>query len=477
MLVNFDTTPGAIPTFSLADLYACAEAGKDDYFQRYFANKIILLGTILDLEDRKLTSMRLAKEPEGHNVPKRCVIPYDKDKWASTGVRDDIPGVYFHAQAINNLINGNALHEFSKPGYAAWSLPLVLLIAWLSLSISALRSGITVLLGSVVWVAIALTGFHFGYVLPLYVPIVAAALTFASLLAFRYTVADKDKRLIKQAFGYYLEPAVIDSMMKSGTQPELGGEIRELTVWFSDIANYTNISEQLTATELVEFLNKYFSAMTDIVKQHGGFVDKYVGDAIIAVFGAPAHDPEHALHAVQSAIACNKKLREIQDRFALPDHMKVSARIGVNTGDMLVGNIGSYNRLNYTIIGDAVNLASRIEGVNKMYGTDVMVSDSTRQICGTQIRFREIDTVRVKGREAPVTLLEPLDAHNEQYAQGYADALTDFRDRHFQQAAEKFAALAEQGDAAAKKMLVRAREFAARPPPADWDQINTLDSK
>lgn len=477
MLVNFDTTPGAIPTYSLADLYACAEAGKDDYFKRHFANKIILLGTILDLEDRKLTSMRLAKEPEGHHVTERCVIKYDKNKWAHTGIRDDIPGVYFHAQAINNLINGNALHEFSKLGYAAWSLPLVLLIAWLSLSISALRSGITVLLGSVVWVAIALTGFHFGYVLPLYVPIVAAALTFASLLAFRYTVADKDKRLIKQAFGYYLEPAVIDSMMKSGTQPELGGEIRELTVWFSDIANYTNISEQLTATELVEFLNKYFSAMTDIVKQHGGFVDKYVGDAIIAVFGAPAHDPEHALHAVQSAIACNKKLREIQDSFALPEHMNVSARIGVNTGDMLVGNIGSYNRLNYTIIGDAVNLASRIEGVNKMYGTDVMVSDSTREICGTQIRFREIDTVRVKGREAPVTLLEPLDAQNEQYAQGYADALADFRGRRFQQAAEKFAVLAEQGDTAAEKMLVRARKFASTPPPADWDQINTLDSK
>jgi class 3 adenylate cyclase len=477
MLVNFDTTPGAIPTYSLADLHHCIEKGNIDYFKRHFANKIILLGTILDLEDRKLTSMRLAKETEGQVSTERCVIDYDKEKWAHPYVRDDIPGVYFHAQAVNNLINKNALIEFKKPAYALLTLPLVLLIAWLSLKLSAFRAVLALVVGSVIWGAIVLAGFHKGYVLPLFDPMAASAITFAMLLAFRYTVTDKDKRLIKQAFGYYLEPAVIDSMMEDGNQPELGGEIRDLTVWFSDIANYTSISEQLTATELVEFLNKYFSAMTDIVKEHGGFVDKYVGDAIIAVFGAPAHDPEHALKAVQSAIACNKKLREIQDSFGLPGNMKVAARIGVNTGAMLVGNIGSYNRLNYTIMGDAVNLASRIEGVNKMYGTDVMISNRTRKECGDHLQFREIDTVRVKGREAPETLFEPLDELNAPFANDYADALQDFRMRNFKQAVEKFSELAQRGDFCSQKMQIRARAFADEPPPADWDQINTLDTK
>lgn len=477
MLINFDTRPDAIPTYSLADLYACSQAGDTGYFKKHFANKIILLGTILDLEDRKLTSMRLAKEAEGHNVPERCQIPYDEKKWASPYIRDDQPGVYIHAQAINNLINGNALHELESISYATWALPLTLLAALLSMRLTALRSIISIAVASFAWIGIALTAFHFNLVLPLFDPLIAAGLSFAALLAYRYTVTDKDKRMIKQAFGYYLEPAVIDSMMKEGSQPELGGEIRELTVWFSDLANFTTISEQLTATELVEFLNKYFSAMTDIVKEHGGFVDKYVGDAIIAVFGAPLHDPEHALHAVQSAIACNKKLLTIQESFGLPAHISVRARIGVNTGTMLVGNIGSYNRLNYTIMGDAVNLASRIEGVNKMYGTNVMVSDTSRELCGDRIEFRELDTVRVKGRETPVTLYEPLDEQNRGFAGSYALALQEFRARDFRRAAELFTQLAEAGDEAAAKMQLRAREYAENPPPDSWDQINTLDSK
>jgi adenylate cyclase len=477
ILINFDTRPDIIPTYSLADLYACSQAGDTDYFKRHFANKIILLGTILDLEDRKLTSMRLTKEAEGHHVPERCRITYDEEKWASPYVREDQPGVYIHAQAINNLLNGNALNELGSFNYILLSLPLTLLAALLTMKLSVLRSTIMIGFAALIWTAIVLFAFHHNLVLPLFDPLIAAALSFAILLAYRYTVTDKDKRMIKQAFGYYLEPAVIDSMMQDGSQPELGGEIRELTVWFSDIANYTNISEQLSATELVEFLNKYFSAMTDIVKEHGGFVDKYVGDAIIAVFGAPVHDPDHALHAVQSAIACNEKLREIQNSFALPEHLYVHARIGVNTGDMLVGNIGSYNRLNYTIMGDAVNLASRIEGVNKMYGTSVMVSDTTAEQCGEHVAFREVDTVRVKGRARPVTLFEPIDNHNENFVPTYSEALADFRARNFQQAVEKFSHLAEQGDPAAEKMLVRAKNFVTNPPPADWDQINTLDSK
>jgi adenylate cyclase len=219
--------------------------------------------------------------------------------------------------------------------------------------------------------------------------------------------------------------------------------------------------------------------MTGIVKEHGGFVDKYVGDAIIAVFGAPQDDPDHALHAVQSALACDKRLQELQGSFGLPDNIEVATRIGINTGEMLVGNIGSSNRLNYTIMGDAVNLAARLEGVNKVYGTTVMASDTTVGQCGDKIQFRELDMVRVKGRETPVTIYEPL--HREEiepsklYA--FAEALQHWRDSDFSGARERFAALSEQGDNAAARFVQRAEHMLSNPPPSNWDKVNTLDSK
>ena len=480
MLINFNTTPDYIPSYSLADIYACTEKGNNDYFKKHFNNKVVILGAVLGLEDRKKASSHFANTREGLTTPERCDIKYNAKRFASTSVRDDIAGVYIHAQAINNLLHGNALTELSSVSYALLTIPLALLIAFFSILFTPIRLSIAVVSSIIVWIVIVIASFYDGLVLPLLDPILAAAVTFSAVLGFRFITADKDKQLIKDAFGLYLEPAVIDKMMEDGDSPELGGEERELTVWFSDIAGFTSISETLEPHDLVEFLNQYFTAMTSIVKEHGGFVDKYVGDAIIAVFGAPQHDPDHALHAVQSALACDKRLKELEDTFNLPGGLKVAARIGVNTGEMLVGNIGSSDRLNYTIMGDAVNLAARIEGVNKMYGTSVMASDSTIEQCGDAIQVRELDIVRVKGKATPTTIYEPLQQEqiaNQALLDTFAIALRAYRSRDFQKAFDLFTQLAKQGDLASEKFSVRAKNYLENPPPADWDEINTLDSK
>jgi len=233
----------------------------------------------------------------------------------------------------------------------------------------------------------------------------------------------------------------------------------------------------------VAFLNEYLSVMTGTVEAHGGFVDKYIGDAVVAVFGAPLPDADHARHAVEAALACQERLTAMQGGFGLPGDITVATRIGVNSGDMLVGNIGSDRRFNYTVMGDAVNLASRLEGANKMFGTGILISDRTRELCGMTIEAREIDTVRVVGRAAPVTIFEPLgtggslsEAAGRRNA-AYAAALADYRAGRFDAAATGFAALSEAGDGAAAAFLDRIRTLKSAPPPAGWDAITDLDSK
>jgi len=480
MLINFNTQPNYIPSYSVADIYACSQKGDKEYFKRHFKDKVVLLGAVLGLEDRKKASSRFANTREGLIAPERCVIEYDADKYASTAVRDDISGVFIHANAVNNLLHGNALSEISAVSYALLSLPLAIATALFTLFFTPFRFSIAITISTLLWVCFVLINFNNNLVLPLLDPIIAAAITLSATLGFRFIVTDKDKRFIKEAFGLYLEPAVIDKMVEQGNIPELGGEQRELTVWFSDIAGFTTISENLQPHELVDFMNKYFDAMTSLVKEHGGFVDKFVGDAIIAVFGAPQQDPQHALHAVQSALASDKKLKELQDSFGLPGGVKVSARIGINTGEMLVGDIGSADRRNYTVMGDAVNLAARIEGVNKLYGTTIMATDATIAQCGDAITVRELDIVRVKGKATPTVIYEPLQPEmsaKQDLLTGFSNALKAYRETDFKTAYQLFTQLADQGDLASEKFAVRAKHYIDNPPPSNWDKVNTLDTK
>ncbi len=295
-------------------------------------------------------------------------------------------------------------------------------------------------------------------------------------------MVDRDKRKVRQAFSYYLPQGVIDRMLDSDRAPTLGGETKELTVLFSDLAGFTSLSEKMAPEAVVSLLNQYLNEMTDIIEAHGGFVEKFIGDAIVAVFGAPLPVPDHALSAVQAALSCQQRLRELEPDLRLPSGFGLEARIGINTGEMLIGNIGSRGQFNYTVMGDAVNLASRLEGVNKVYGSGILASEETVKRYPADFVFREVDLVRVLGRQQPLRIFEPLGFRGEiaegqlLRLQSFADAVSDFRASHFGKAAESFARLASE-DPVAEAFAERARDYAASPPPHDWDGVHNLDQK
>ena len=432
------------------------------------------------VEDRKLTSRRFISTPDGAGIPERCVYPPMKGLFRTDVVRDSIPGVYLHAAGVNMLLRDELIGEPGRFGRIVTALVLSLLTVVVAFLLAPLPASVSLLAGGAVWIVAATMAFQHGFSSPVWHPLVAAFLSFAAIVAYRFAIADKDKRYLRQAFSLYLPATVIDRLVKSEAPPALGGETRNLTVLFSDIQGFTGISEALSPPHLVRFLNLYLSVMTDIIEAHGGFVDKYIGDAVIGVFGAPLDDPDHARHAVEAALACQKRLAEMQQNFDLPGDPVVTTRIGINTGEMLVGNIGSSRRFNYTVMGDAVNLAARLEGANKFFGTAILVSETTHQQCqpdsdqGDQLTFREIDRVRVVGREAPVAVFEPGADMNS--SAEFAAALAHYRAGRFADAAKGFKALADIGDDVARRFAERLEGMGVEPPP-DWDGVTNLDSK
>jgi len=478
--LNFDTAAGAIPTYSLADLHACAKSGNPEYFARHFANRPVLVGVVLDVEDRKLTSARLATSGYSSRQAPRCMGP---GKPAQTIVRDSLPGVYIHATAVNNILRGDALKEPGNGRYLFMTVPLALLGAFMALARRPIYGGGGVAVAVVIWIAAAVSAFNQAQVIPLLDPVAASIAAYFAMLGFRFLIADRDKRFLRKAFAYYLAPSVIERMVNSETPPSLGGESREVTILFSDVAGFTSISERLTPGELVSFMNVYLSAMTDIIESQGGFVDKYIGDAIVAVFGAPLEDPGHAQNAVTAALMCRDRLAEMRHEFDLPDDIRVAARIGLNTGVSLVGNIGSQRRFNYTVMGDTVNLAARLESINKAYGTAIMVSAETANACDSSIIFREVDRVRVVGKSQPVVMMEPLGFRDAVPADiaarnvAYEAAFASYCRQDFDAAAEAFDLIAGAGDGPAQLMARRIRDFQASPPASNWDGVTDLDHK
>jgi len=476
-LVNFDGGAGWIPAYPLVDLHACAEKGDTAYFRRHFAGKTVLLGAVLDSGDRKLTSRRFINRPEGVNRPPRCALAPMPGIYRAGVTRNSIPGVFIHATAVNMLLRGETLSEPGPWLRAAIVLALTALAAVPALLLSAAPGAAVVAAGALLWAAAATAAFQGGMVLPLFQPVAAALIALGGILGFRFVVADKDKRYLRQAFALYLPGPVVDRLVESAEPPALGGETRLLTVLFSDIKGFTSIAEGLGPEAVVRFLNRYLSVMSDTIEAHGGFVDKYIGDAVVAVFGAPLDDPDHARHAVEAALACQRNLDAAEGELGLPDGQHVATRIGINSGEMLVGNIGSSRRFNYTVMGDAVNLASRLEGANKVYGTSVLVSEETRTLCGGAPAFREIDRIRVMGRERPVTVYQPLDGPAGAPANGaFGAALTAFRSGDFDEARRAFGDAAAAGDTAARPFLERL-DALGRQAPDGWDGVTDLDSK
>jgi len=269
--------------------------------------------------------------------------------------------------------------------------------------------------GSILFIIIVLFYLliNFIYIFPvlgLDVPLVGTLLTmlftFLGLTVYKLVTEEKEKKKIKGMFSKYISPDLVNTLMSSSKKLELGGEDRDLTVLFSDIRGFTSLSEGLEPQALVTHLNIYLAAMTEIVDKYKGTLDKYIGDAIMAFWGAPLDIPDHALLSCKASIEMMEVLDELNKDW--PDKMKINIGIGLNTGNMTVGNMGSERRMDYTLMGDNVNLGSRVESVNKTYATEIIITEYTYERVKDQVTVRELDLIQVKGKEKPVRIYELL---------------------------------------------------------------------
>jgi adenylate cyclase len=358
------------------------------------------------------------------------------------------PGVEVRANIIENLLTGDFLQRpewMSLVDVAALVL-IGLLLAWLLPRLGVSGGGILAL--GVAAGYLALADYLFvtqGLWLNMVYPSLLAMLLFVSTALVFYFFAFSEKRYLKLAFQHYVPPAVVDGLVTGADRLRLGGEKRDLTVLFSDIRGFTSMSEAMAPEDLVKLMNEYFTAMTDKVFEHRGSLDKYIGDAIMAVYGAPVAEPKHAALACRTALEMLAVLDGLKAGWQPRGLPAIDIGVGINTGPMIVGNMGSASRFNYTVVGDAVNLASRIESLNKTYGTNVLVSEYTYEAVKDEFRFaREIDSVRVRGRTQPVRLYELMREERYQslhWLEEYRAAYSEMREGERTRAYELFTAL------------------------------------
>jgi len=398
------------------------------------------------------------------------------------------PGLEIHANIIDSILAQDFLN---KPEWAQMFDVLAIMIAGLFLGIFLPRAGVIsgALAGvSIFFGYIVLCQYLFssmGRILNLVYPLSLMIFLYVFITAYRYLTEAKQKRFIKDAFSTYMAPSVVNQLIQSPEKLVLGGEKRVITAFFSDVQGFTNISEKLTPHELVELLNEFLTEMTDIILAHEGTVDKFEGDAIIAFFGAPNPLPNQAEVACSSCVEMQKKLAQLRDKWKTEGKPELKMRIGMCTGPAVVGNMGSKTRMDYTMMGDTVNTAARLEGVNKVYGIYTLVSDSTFAKVGDGIVGREIDAINVVGKAEPVTVYEimgyPQDINGNlrQTLDAYAQGLNAYRKQDWDRALEFFnqALSVAPDDGPSQTMLARCNKYKEDPPPEGWDGAFSMVTK
>jgi adenylate cyclase len=304
------------------------------------------------------------------------------------------------------------------------------------------------------------------------------------ITVYRYVTEEREKKKIRGAFQYYLTASVVNEILKDPSKLKLGGDKKHLSVMFSDIRGFTSIAEKLSPEELVKLLNEYLTAMTDIVFKYDGLLDKYIGDAIMAVFGAPLDQPDHAFRACRTALEMMSELRRLREKWAAEGRPDVNIGVGINSGDMVVGNMGSEMRFDYTVMGDSVNLASRLEGINKEYGTNIILSEFTYEIVKDDFTCRQIDAVRVKGKKLPVRIFELIcdrkDAPRWQEFTGrFETGLAKYREGLWDEAIAAFRGVLEikPDDGPAQLYIDRCEALKENPPEGEWDGVFTMTKK
>lgn len=393
-----------------------------------------------------------------------------------------VPGVEIQAAALDTLLRG----RFLRPPSAWLDLLLTLLLAiGAAVAVSRIGKPAVLAAGAAGFLAlpagVAGLGFAAGRWLGLVLPTAGVLFAVVAAAVWSYAAEGRQKRFLKSAFRQYLSPHVVEQVTENPALLRLGGERREITSFFSDVAGFTSISESLGAEGLVALLNEMLSAMSDIILDEAGTLDKYEGDAIVAFWNAPLDTPDHALRACRAALACQAKLAAMGPGLESRFGHKLRMRIGLNTGPAVVGNMGSSRRFDYTAMGDTVNLAARLEGACKPFGISILAGEGTIAAAGPDIVAREIDLLRVVGKSRPTRIYEVIGLRKEIGAdvlarlEAFRGVVDAYRRRSWAEAAAGAAALA--GDPVADVYAARCAQFLAAPPPTDWDLVFDLKTK
>ncbi len=458
MILRYHGPPGTYRTYSIAALInsqARLEEGKTPQVSpKEFEGKIAIVGGtapgLLDLRPSPL------------------------------GARSN--GMEILATATDNILNRNLVRLPSR--FLVFGEALVLALM-LGVGISVLKKVWTVVLFSLAAAVVpafaAAAAFRWGYWLDFVSPEFGVVTAFLGASFLNYSLEGKQRRFIKGVFRHYLSPHVIEEIIKNPSQLRLGGEKREISSFFSDVAGFTTISEGLSPEALVDLLNGFLSEMTDIILDLGGTLDKYEGDAIIAFWNAPLHQPDHAVRACRAALRCQKRLAELRPKFLESFGHSLSMRIGLNSGPAVVGNMGSSQRFDYTAMGDTVNLAARLESACKQYKIPILVGEATCEGVRDSIVLREVDLIRVVGKKKPIHVYQILgeadEATDSERARMrlYANGISLYRNREWEKAIEAFQGLGD--DELARLYSARARRYMESPPAPDWDGVYDLLSK
>lgn len=446
--------PGTFAVFSLADVVQRRVPPEE------FRDRLVLVG------------------PTATGIADMAVTPFQTQGY---------PGVEVHANFISNLLEERFIRRGLRENLI--DLGFILLFSFaagllLSILPPARATAVLVIsLGLFLWLSFYL--FATGRIwIAVFLPTATLTINYAGIVSYRFFFEERERKRVHGAFRQYVAPGVINQLLEHPELLRLGGEERELTAMFTDIRGFTSISEGLSPHDLVELLNEHLSEMTDLIFQHWGTLDKYIGDSIMAFWGAPFPQPDHAARACRAALAMLQSLRVAQERQRAQGRPPLDIGIGINTGPVLVGNMGSRRRFNFTIMGDNVNLASRLENLNKTYRTRLIVSESTYQTVQQEMLGRELDFIRVKGRQRPVRIFELLgpaegNAAQHEFAERFRSALETYRAAHWETAIGMFGELLRDhpDDGPTQLFIQRCMDLIEIPPEGDWDGVFVMRTK
>lgn len=454
-LLDYYGDSGTFPTYSIADLM-------DGSLQpEKLRDKIVFIGaTEIGIADIRAT-------------------PFDPAS----------PGVEIQATAAANMLDGRFLVKNSFTEF----INIVLVFGFTMLFavlLSGFRSTVTGLILLVFFLTLHFISNYllfakYSYVLNAVYPALSLSLTYVVYEGYRNLVVEKRSRFLKRAFSSYVSPDLVSQIMEDPDSLKLGGQKKRVTILFSDIRGFTSLSESTSPETLVTLLNEYLNPMTEIVMKEEGTLDKYIGDAVMAIFGAPLDLSDHAARCCRAAILMMKKVDEINEQWSERGLPRIAIGIGINTGEAIVGNMGANIRFDYTAIGDNVNLTSRLEGLTKYYGTEIIISETTRDdLVPDEFLIRELDVVRVKGKTKPISIFELIpdrgDMENmRKVAENFEDGLKKYRSREFDEARIVFGKILamKPDDTVSEIYIRRCGEYLETPPPADWDYVYTAESK